>query len=47
MALMIIMFYGGFGTNWSMAKPVAKDDYFELFRVVATALITGLFCCIS
>ena len=24
-ALMVIMFYGGFGTNWKMAKPVAKE----------------------
>ena len=23
MALVLIMFYGGFGTNWSMAKPSA------------------------
>ena len=24
-ALMVIMFYGGFGTNWKMAKPVARE----------------------
>ena len=26
LALVIIMFYGGFGTNWDMAKPVAKPS---------------------
>lgn len=25
--LIIIMFYGGFGTNWSVAKPVAKKQW--------------------
>ena len=24
-ALILIMFYGGFGTNWNQAKPVAGD----------------------
>lgn len=24
-ALVVIMFYGGFGTRWSMAKPVFKE----------------------
>lgn len=43
-ALMVIMFYGGFGTNWSMAKPVAKEAIvLSSFGVVVTALITGLF----
>ena len=43
-ALMVIMFYGGFGTNWNMAKPVAKEAIIlSSFGVVATALITGLF----
>lgn len=44
-ALMVIMFYGGFGTNWKMAKPVAKEAIvLSSLGVVATALITGLFC---
>ena len=43
-ALMVIMFYGGFGTNWSMAKPVAKEAIvLSSLGVVATALITGAF----
>ena len=44
-ALMFIMFYGGFGTNWSMVKPVAKEAIvLSSLGVVATALLTGLFC---
>ncbi|NLB34158.1 MAG: potassium/proton antiporter [Tissierellia bacterium] len=44
-ALMVIMFYGGFGTNWRMAKPVAKEAIIlSSLGVVATALFTGLFC---
>ncbi len=44
LALMVIMFYGGFGTNWNMAKPVAKEAIvLSSLGVVATALITGLF----
>lgn len=44
-ALMVIMFYGGFGTNWNMAKPVAKESIIlSSLGVVATALVTGLFC---
>lgn len=44
-SLMVIMFYGGFGTNWKMAKPVAKEAIIlSSLGVVATALITGLFC---
>ncbi|RBP63875.1 potassium/proton antiporter (CPA1 family) [Alkalibaculum bacchi] len=44
-ALMVIMFYGGFGTNWNMAKPVAKEAIvLSSLGVVATALVTGLFC---
>ncbi|SCG81669.1 Cell volume regulation protein A homolog [Proteiniborus sp. DW1] len=45
LALMVIMFYGGFGTNWRMAKPVAREAIvLSSLGVVATALITGLFC---
>ncbi|NLB10718.1 MAG: potassium/proton antiporter, partial [Clostridiaceae bacterium] len=44
-ALMVIMFYGGFGTNWNMVKPVAKEAIvLSSLGVVATALLTGLFC---
>ena len=44
-ALMVIMFYGGFGTNWKMAKPVAREAIIlSSLGVVATALLTGLFC---
>ena len=45
LSLMVIMFYGGFGTNWKMAKPVAKEAIvLSSLGVVATALVTGLFC---
>lgn len=44
-ALMVIMFYGGFGTKWKMAKPVATEAIIlSSLGVVMTALITGLFC---
>lgn len=44
-ALIFIMFYGGFGTNWNEAKPVAfKSMLLSTFGVVLTALLTGLFC---
>lgn len=44
-ALMIIMFYGGFGTSWKMTKPVAKEAIvLASLGVVTTALLTGFFC---
>ena len=44
LALMVIMFYGGFGTNWNMAKPVAREAIIlSSLGVVVTALLTGLF----
>ena len=44
-ALMVIMFYGGFGTRWKMAKPVAREAItLSSLGVVATAVLTGLFC---
>jgi len=44
-ALIIIMFTGGFGTNWSEAKPVAvKSFILATFGVVFTAGILALFC---
>ena len=40
-----IMFYGGFGTRWSEAKPVAgRSILLSSVGVVLTALLTGLFC---
>lgn len=44
-ALIFIMFYGGFGTNWKQAKQVAvKSIMLSTVGVFMTALITGLFC---
>ena len=44
-ALIFIMFYGGFGTNWNMAKPVALQSIaMSSLGVVLTAGLTGLFC---
>ncbi len=44
-ALVFIMFYGGFGTNWKEAKPVAvKSILLSTLGVVLTAGLTGLFC---
>ncbi len=44
-ALMVIIFYGGFGTSWKMARPVAKEAIIlSSLGVVTTSLITGLFC---
>lgn len=44
-ALIFIMFYGGFGTNWSTAKPVAvKAIVLSSLGTVMTAGFVGLFC---
>lgn len=44
-ALIFIIFYGGFGSKWSAAKPVAvKAILLSTLGVVLTALLTGLFC---
>lgn len=44
-ALIFIMFYGGFGTNWEMARPVATQSVFlSTLGVIFTAGLTGLFC---
>ena len=44
-ALVFIMFYGGFGTKWIEAKPVAvKSILLSTIGVFLTALLTGLFC---
>lgn len=45
MSLMVIMFYGGFGTNWSMGQSVAREAILlSSLGVVLTAGLTGLFC---
>jgi len=45
MALIFIIFYGGFGTNWKTAKKVAVEaGLLASLGVVTTALITGLIC---
>ncbi len=44
-ALIFIMFYGGFGTNWNAAKPVAaRACLLSSVGVILTAALTGLFC---
>lgn len=44
-ALIFIMFYGGFCTKWEVAKPVAKKAIvLSTAGVVVTALLTCLFC---
>ena len=44
-ALVLIMFYGGFGTNWNMAKPIAIPSILmSSLGVAITAGLTGLFC---
>ncbi|MCY6959482.1 potassium/proton antiporter [Clostridium brassicae] len=44
-ALIFIMFYGGFGTRWSEARPVAvKSILLSTVGVVLTAGLTGVFC---
>ncbi|MBE6024355.1 MAG: potassium/proton antiporter [Cellulosilyticum sp.] len=43
--LIYIMFYGGFGINLKMAKPVAvKASLLSTLGVILTMLITGVFC---
>lgn len=45
LGLVFIMFYGGFGTNWKMAKPVAVPSVLmSSLGVIITAGLTGLFC---
>lgn len=45
LALLIIIFQGGFSTNWKMARVVAKESIVLSFiGTMTTALITGLFC---
>lgn len=45
LALVFIMFYGGFGTNWNIAKKSAVPSILmSSLGVVITAGLTGLFC---
>lgn len=44
-ALIFIMFYGGFGTKWNQARPIAvRAVLLSSVGVILTALITGVFC---
>lgn len=44
-ALIFIIFYGGFGTRWQQAKPIAvKATALSTLGVVLTAGMTGAFC---
>lgn len=44
-ALIFIMFYGGFGTKWSEAKPVAgRAILLSSLGTILTAFFVGLFC---
>ena len=44
-ALIFIMFYGGFGTRWSSAKPVAVEAMLlATVGVILTAVITAFLC---
>ena len=44
-ALVFIMFYGGFSTKWSEAKPSAvKAGLLSSFGTIITAMLVGLFC---
>ena len=44
-ALIFIMFYGGFGTKWETAKPAAaKAILLSSLGTVATAFLVGTFC---
>lgn len=46
-ALIFIMFYGGFGTKWKEAKPVAvKAILLSSVGTILTAVLVGLFCCL-
>src|SRR5574344_1932069 len=44
-ALLFIMFYGGFGTRWESVKPVLRESVLLASAgVLVTAALTGLFC---
>ncbi len=44
-ALIFIMFYGGFGTRWDAARPIVREaTLLASVGVIITAGLTGLFC---
>ena len=44
-ALLFILFYGGFGTRWESIRPVWRESVLLASAgVVITAVLTGLFC---
>ena len=44
-ALLFIMFYGGFGTRWDSIRPVLRESVLLASAgVLVTAALTGLFC---
>lgn len=44
-ALIFIMFYGGFGTRWKTARPIAgKAILLSSLGTILTAVLTGIFC---
>ncbi len=44
-ALIFIMFYGGFGTRWDVARPIVREAVLlASLGVILTAGLTGLFC---
>ncbi len=44
-ALLLIIFYGGFGVRWQSAKPIIKESsLLASFGVVLTVFITGIAC---
>lgn len=44
-ALIFIIFYGGFGTSWKVARPVMKPAILlSTLGVLLTTFLTGLFC---
>ena len=45
LGLVFIMFYGGFGTNWRVAKPISTPAILmSSLGVIITGALTGLFC---
>lgn len=45
LGLVLIMFYGGFGTSWKMAKPIVIPAVLmSSLGVLSTMILTGLFC---
>ena len=44
-AIVLIIFYGGFGTKWDTAKPIlAKASLMSSLGTIMTAFIIGIFC---